>query len=288
MDYEGQSMKFDILGEYREYLGGVVDNRNTANRYYFAIVKCLKSIQFKELSDISKKQIQDYLVNLKKSNDFSALKNGLKHLGNFDSSFKVPEDSFFTEFSKNKRRGTKSGKKIIELDIVQKKVNALRNKKLKLGFRLMQLSGLRVFELSNLKKQDINISEQIITIKVSKGKGGKDGTIVCDPDKYLSKNLQEYLDAFESDENIFYKAETMKKRARELGLECHDFRRIAAISHRNKLKNEGKSIEEANDKTREFLRHERFSTTKRYLFNRKLKFSSKQKKIEKGHNHERG
>lgn len=270
-------MKYDILEGYREYLSEVLDNRNTVDRYYFAVVKCLKDMQFNALSEVSGESIENYLVNLKGSSNFSALKNGLKHLEKFDSSFKAPEDDFFKRVAKNKRRGTKKGLKVIDLDKVQKKVNALKNKKLKLGYRLMQLSGLRVSELANLKKEDIKIDGQVITVNVRKGKGGKSGQVECDPDQYLSEKLQDYLTEYDNQDYIFYKTETIKRKAKELGIECHDFRRIAAITHRNKMKDAGMSLEEANEDTKEYLRHERFATTKRYLFNRKLKIQSKDK-----------
>ncbi|MDE6687560.1 MAG: hypothetical protein K2K17_09610, partial [Lachnospiraceae bacterium] len=61
-----------------------------------------------------------------------------------------------------------------------------------------------------------------------------------------------------------------------LGIECHDLRRICAITLRNELKKE-MPVEEANAQVKEQLRHARFSTTKRYLFNRKLRV--KEKKI---------
>ena len=268
-------MKYEILEKYRVYLREVIENKHTADRYYFAVSKCLQEIQFNSLTDITQEYVEEYLINLKGSSNFSALKNGLKYLKKFDTSFTVPEDEFFKKVAKSKRRGTKKGTKVIDLDKVQKKINAIKNEKLKLGYRLMQLSGLRVSELAKLKKEDIKIDEQVITIDVKRGKGGKSGQVVCDPNQYLSEKLQQYLKGYNEQDNIFYKAETIKKKAGELGIECHDLRRIAAIVHRNKLKSEGMPLEEANENTKEYLRHERFSTTKRYLFNRKLKFKTK-------------
>ena len=95
----------------------------------------------------------------------------------------------FSKELQSKRRGTKKGLKVIDLDKVQKKINALKNEKLKLGCRLMQLSGLRVSELANLKKEDIKIDGPVITVNVRKGKGGKSGQVECDLDRYLSEKL---------------------------------------------------------------------------------------------------
>ena len=69
-------MKYDVLERYRSYLNGAIDNKNTADRYYFAVAKCLRNIQFDTLSDVSDKHIEEYLIKLKGSGNFSALKNG--------------------------------------------------------------------------------------------------------------------------------------------------------------------------------------------------------------------
>ena len=71
----------------------------------------------------------------------------------------------------------------------------------------------------------------------------------------------------------------MRKKANALGMECHDLRRIFAIQTREALKKEVQ-VEEANGIVMQQLRHVRFSTTKRYLFNRKLKFEYEKEKKE--------
>lgn len=266
-------MKYNILSEFRKYLLNKLSNKNTADRYYFAVIKCFKELQFDNLTDISKEFLEDSLKRIKSKSDFSALKNGLFHLHEFDNTFSIPEDDILRNLGKNKLRGTKQASKDIYPNTVKRKINSIKEKKFKLGFRLMQLSGLRVSELASLAKKDIQIKDGIIDIILERGKGGKSGEIRCDRDNYLAGALSEYLDSIEDDnKKIFYSAKTMKNKALELGIECHDLRRIAAINHRNKLKDDGMSIQDANENTKKYLRHERFSTTKRYLFNRKLKF----------------
>ncbi|WP_101698703.1 tyrosine-type recombinase/integrase [Clostridium minihomine] len=264
-------MKFDILLKYREYLNETIKNRNTADRYYFAVLKLLKAEQFNSLEEITPEFLEAALSNIKTKNDFSAAKNGLKHLAEYDKQLKLPDDTFFKATSLKKRNWTKKEPKTIYLDTVQRKINALRNPKLKYGLRLMRLSGLRVSELSSLKKDDIKIDGDTITVNVQHGKGDKYGQVICDADPYLARSLTEYIRDTEEG-LLFYTAGTMKKKAGQLGIECHDLRRIAAITHRQNLKAAGSTAAQANESTKEFLRHERFSTTKRYLFNRKLKF----------------
>ena len=268
-------MKYNILSEFRKYLLNELGNKNTADRYYFAVSKCFKGLQFDNLSDVSKEFLEDSLKHIKGKTEFSALKNGLLHLHEFDNTFTLPEDDVLSRLGENKLRGTKRTSKDIYPNIVKRKINSIKKKKFKLGFRLMLLSGLRVSELASLSKKDIQVNDGVIEIDLKKGKGGKSGKVRCDSDDYLAGELLEYLESIEDDnKKLFYSAKTMKNRALELGIECHDLRRIAAINHRNKLKDDGIAVQEANEDTRKYLRHERFSTTKRYLFNRKLKFKS--------------
>jgi len=156
-----------------------------------------------------------------------------------------------------------------------RKINSIKNEKLKYAYRLMTVSGLRVSEVAALKKEDIAINGNQITIDVKNGKGGEPGTVHCMSDDYLSQRLADYMNKKE-DEKLFYGADTMKHKAMELGIECHDLRRIAAITYRQNQRDLGRSLEEANGDVQKFLRHVRFSTTKRYLFNRKLKIKRKE------------
>ncbi|MCL2634802.1 MAG: polymorphic toxin type 50 domain-containing protein [Oscillospiraceae bacterium] len=58
---------------------------------------------------------------------------------------------------------------------------------------------------------------------------------------------------------------------------------FAAITKRDELRDTGDRLPDANEKTQDFLRHERFSTTKRYLRNKKLEFIDKPKRKHKKH-----
>jgi integrase len=134
-----------------------------------------------------------------------------------------------------------------------------------------------VSELSRLKAADLDFRDGTIFISVKHGKGGSNGIVECLNDPYLYHNLQEYIGTIHeagAAGNLFYSRNHMCYEANRLNIECHDFRRIFAINLRSQLKNEGKSTPEANTAVKEQLRHKRFSTTKRYLYNRKLKVTS--------------
>lgn len=167
------------------------------------------------------------------------------------------------------------------LETIDRKINRLENEKLKLAFRLMKVSGLRVAEVASLKKTDIQVEGNQIFVTVHHGKGGSNGVVHCMPDSYLLNKLSMFIASKSDEEKLFYSASAMKKKALELGIECHDFRRIAAITYHQSLRKEQNlSVEQADELTQEFLRHERFSTTKRYLYNRKLELKPTQEEGE--------
>lgn len=82
------------------YLESVIDNKNTRDKYYFAVDRLFKKLQFDKLDELNKEQIEQELAKIKGKDKFSAAKNGLKHLRNYDNSFQLPEENF----SKNRAK----------------------------------------------------------------------------------------------------------------------------------------------------------------------------------------
>jgi integrase len=212
---------------------------------------------------------------IKTKNNFSAAKNGLKQFKQAFPDLALPTEEYFKCHSIRKRNWTVKPKNTLYLDEISRKINSLRNVKYKYAFRLMLVSGLRVFEVAALTKNDIEISgDGQITVIVQKGKGGSGGIVKCLPDDYLAKRIPQYMVDKPDGKPLFYETKTMKEKAGKLGIECHDLRRIAAMKHRKAhIKDQGAL--EANKGVQMFLRHERFSTTKRYIFNKKLGFKRK-------------
>lgn len=262
-------MKYDILGGFRRWLNESesVTNKNTADRYYFAVAKLLRQMQFDSLEEIPPESLLDKLAALRTKNDVSAAKNGLKLLEQYDKTLTLPKDAFFRQISEQKRNRTKTVDTAARPSDIVRRVNALRDKKLKLAYRLMLATGLRVFEVAALTAGDIVISDDVIIVHVQHGKGGKAANVKSMPDKYLAENLARFLEGKAMQEFVFYSAQYMKNKAWEHNLECHDMRRIAAVNFHEKQieKRTAQAIEQANLETQEFLRHERFMTTKRYL-----------------------
>lgn len=267
-------MKYDVLEPFKNYLSENLTDR-TANKYYSSVVKLFQELQFNNISEIDKKYIEKEAPRLfKTKNEFSSVKNGLKHLKNVYPELDIPDEVFFKQTSLKKRNWSKKGNKNIDLNLTKRKINQISNEKLRYAYRLALVSGLRVSELEALEKEDITFSEDKMIVYVRNGKGGKSRTVVCLEDRYLYNNLNKYIDQLNPGEKLFYSEAYMREKADDLDIECHDLRRIFAITDRNLLKKE-MSVYEANMKVQEHLGHERFSTTKRYLFNRKLIIETK-------------
>lgn len=265
-------MKYDILEEFRMYVQEHTKSPDTARKYYSAVKNLFSELQFNSLQEIDQEYIKQRLMQVKTKNQFSACKNGLELLKEYDSSFPIPDETFFTDGSRHKRNHRHKAEPIY-VSTVKRKVNQIRNKKIKLAYRLGMVSGLRVSELAALKFGDVKFGEDgIITLHVRHGKGNKAGNVTCMKDDYVFRELKAYIQEHGTEtEKLFYSAKYMQEKASKLGLECHDFRRMYAHLHKKKLKKEeGMSNLEANKVIQGNLRHSRYKTTKRYLYGKKF------------------
>lgn len=257
----------ELVGEYKELIKEENLRDTTIIKYVNSLDRFLTRLYSRE-TDIDKINVEDILQGLKDikmKSETSAVVNGLRRLKN---KVNIPQEAELKNIIKNKTEKKKNNEEVRELRKILKKINVLRDKKLKLAYRLSLVSGLRVFELSDLKKEDIEITEEGIKINVRDGKGGKGGFINCLRDKYLEKNLAEHLESI-NDEKVFYSKKHMMNRALESGFECHDLRRAFCKLYHYENKKEIGSYR-ANIKVKNAMRHIKFSTTRIYL-NSKIK-----------------
>lgn len=271
----GETLKYDVLEQYREFLQKQL-TPNTAKTYYAAMVKLFRGYSFNQPQEIYRAYLEKELPKrFATRNELSAAKNALKRMQEYYPEITIPNEAFFQEISKKKRNFSKKPRKVIYLHPTQRKINQMQNQKLKYAYRLAIISGLRVSELADLEASDIALSEGKIMVTVKNGKGGHGGTIRCRQDPYLYEQMKTYLQEHPSGK-LFYKEKTMEQKAGRLGFECHDLRRIYAIESKRELKKE-MTASEADQIVQQNLRHNRFSTTKRYLYNRKLRLEYEQK-----------
>ncbi|KAB3535646.1 phage integrase family protein [Alkaliphilus pronyensis] len=150
-------------------------------------------------------------------------------------------------------------------DTVERKINGLRNEKLKYALRLQLKSGLRIKEIADVKKEDISFDGDKTIIHVQQGKGNKKRIVETIEDKYLVDKLKGWASKHEDGEKLFYSRNYLRKKATELGIPTHDLRRINAQKRFQKELDTGKDRAEAKATVKKQLGHEKIKTTNIYL-----------------------
>lgn len=263
-------MKYDILDDFRAELYRNL-TPNTARKYYSSIVKLFQQLQFSKIEEIPAEYIEQKIQELfKTKNEFSAVKNSLKRMKEMYPELRIPEEEYFTECSRHKRNRSKKPKRVLNLKETKERIDSIKNEKLRICYKLALAGGFRVSELEAMERKDIRFEGEKIYVMVTKGKGGSNGEVECTYDQEFARELQEFLEK-SKEGRLFYSEEYIREKAYAAGFEPHDLRRMFAQIERRRLQGE-MSTYEANEQVQHRLRHARFSTTKRYLFNRKLRF----------------
>ncbi|EDT14182.1 site-specific integrase [Clostridium perfringens] len=198
-----------------------------------------------DVSVITKDKILDNLNSTKFKTKLSAGVNAIRFLKEHNLDFDFPSENELKEIIKNKK------------------------KNYRLAYKLMLESGLRVHEVVALKKDDFSFDKNLITINLREAKGNKLCSIELE-NKYLSKNISEFIETKSEDERVFPHMRYLQEQATKMGIKCHDLRRgFAKRTYKEELENDSPRSE-ALDKTRIKLRHTISDTTKIYL-NSKIK-----------------
>lgn len=200
----------------------------------------------------------------KSKNYINQTKQAIKYLYRMNDIYYNDEIINLTKLHDNMKH-KKPVKTNFKLSITNKKINALKDKRKKIAYRLQEISGLRINEISNLTKNDIEFINNKIYVTVGAGKGGKSRRIATIKDKYLYKELPELG---ERNGKLFYKESTLRRKAWKLGFKTHKLRKVPA-KYIN-LKYCAKNEDERRELIQKFLGHEpdkRNRTYKRYIDN---------------------
>lgn len=196
----------------------------TDERYFYELKRFIKS----------GKSIDDFInENVKDKKQLSKLLCGLK-LIDFDNKYNILKhvESYFTTKSKY----YKLPEEQFKLRNIENAINRLKNKRLKIAYRLAIISGLRLSEISKLTINDIEVdtNDNRLTINVASGKGNKNRKVKCLPDKYI---LDALID-LEPRKNgkLFYCKKYLMDKGRALGFHMHDLRKtFANIKYYNNI-----------------------------------------------------
>lgn len=189
----------------------ITTNDTTKRRYIYQVQNFLKQSA----------DIEDYIKNLDKK-ELSKFKNGLKliDLENKEKYMQLCNNQF-----EKSNKFKKKSEEQLKVKTLENKINRLKSKRLKLGYRLQMISGLRVSEIADIEERDIIISEnKDIKIHVRHGKNDKERWVHCFKDEYL---LNQLMDLNPNKNNkLFCSKEYIIQQANKLSFHTHDLRKI--------------------------------------------------------------
>ena len=252
-------MKYNTLKAYREILKRDFKLSPATALSYYKAMDALLSDQ--HILDIKKMSLDGVIARLKAiehKSMYSKHKNAFLYFCKF-TGFEIDKKthSLLDEMHHDKK---KQRRKLKHTNIVEVKgkIDNIRDRKLKLSYETMLNSGLRVSELSQIKRDDCTVSDSKITFDfIGKGQRPERVSITRSRNDRLYNALLGLISDTKDNANLFYSTPYLQKEATPRGFGCHDLRRAFAKG----VYRETKSIA----KTREALRHKKKRTTKIYL-----------------------
>lgn len=238
--------------------------------------RCYKNSFIKFLKNNKDSDILEGLKSINNKTELSQVINSIRIIQQANGNINIIPEEELKSIIKNKSNNRHKSYDPYELKDALRKINALRNDKYKLAYRLMIVSGLRVFEIEALEKDDIKFNGDDIFVTVRDGKGGKFAEVKCLEDKYLSERLKVFLGDKESKDKIFYSKSVLQEKANKLGFTCHDLRRAYAKLVKKELTNSLVEVERnekekiIEEEVKIALRHSKFETSKRYLYSKRI------------------
>ena len=253
-------MKYGILEDFKIYMIDTTHLRpNTAKIYYNKIDNLLEGQSL--INTIEKFEIEKVMNNLSKikyKNEFSQSKNALMYFLEFAN---IPLDERFSgQINILERMTNKRYRKLKGADLkeIEQTINYLKNNKMKLSYQILLSTGLRVNELSQIRKNDCTISDKDISFDFI-GKGGRKekSKITKEENNKLFETVKKLIESTGDESKVFYSANYLQQKSKEYGFQCHDLRRAFARMQYKK----GKSKKEVQKE----LRHSDEKTTDIYL-----------------------
>lgn len=199
------------------------DNSKTLLNYYTFLNKLIQNSKSLKKEDV-KEYLENNLVNKK---DISKTKSGLKMFCDFYNNNGF-DYSIFEEVAKKKPQYKKEKEEIFDAAKTFRRINSIKDKRKKLAYKLMLNAGLRISEVSKLKKCNIRIVDNKILVNIVNSKYGKSRKLYALQDDYLLENLKTVLDELEHEDRLFHGESSLTKQAQKLDFHCHDLRKCYA------------------------------------------------------------
>ena len=253
-------MIYDLLHAYKDYLLTFY-RPDTAETYYKKICTLFEG---QSLVDTIKRldvdMVMGKLSEVKHKNRFSQYKNAFMHFCAFQG-INLAYDTL--KHIKELETGTRKKRRklgAVDFTEVDKKIKRIRNKRLKISYQAIIATGLRVSEIADISPMGCIVTDKEITFNFT-AKGGVNAVATITKASYpkLYKDIGVFIesDSNAQDKSLFYSADYLQKKARELGFTCHDLRRAFAKLEYKKCRSKTAVMKK--------LRHTSKRTTNIYL-----------------------
>ena len=254
-------MKYNELNRFEDFLIGEY-TATTAATYKKAMDFLLQDQYLFDCHNLDVEKVIHKLKTIKYKNQYSKYKNAFLKFCLFldiklDEKTRNELDLLNAEKIKKRRKLIP-----VELDNILNRLKIMKDKKLRYSFETMLNTGLRVSELSQIKKEDCIIEKNTIVFNFT-GKGGKKEKVIfySNQDQRLFIALKTLIENTKGNK-VFYSVNYLQKKANENGFCCHDLRRAyAKINY--------KKHHDINQ-TKTALRHKDIKNTRIYV-NSKVK-----------------
>jgi len=123
-----------------------------------------KYLEFSKERGLNSKDVEDYLRNRLKTKNPSTVSLESSAIQFFFNEI-LKQKVYFTKPKKNKTLPT-----ILNIDELKRLIEVTNNQKHRLIIKLLYGTGLRVSEIINLKKSDLNFEDKLIKVELGKGK----------------------------------------------------------------------------------------------------------------------
>jgi integrase len=218
--------KNDYLDIFKKHINSKIPNKNTRKNYIYEINKAFSNQEFNDIKDFDYIKLKNYVENIKGKRSASTLKHALREFSKVFEDFDYSSNRrFLVREIKNKTHKRLTRWDPFKISTAMRKVNSLRDKKLKLGYRTIFATGLRVEEVSNLRKKDIVFKDGKLFVFVERGKNNKQRMAEAIKDNYLENSLKEYIKLLKDDDRLFYKKDYIIEKAVDMKFMTHDLRR---------------------------------------------------------------
>ena len=248
---------YNELGAYRIYLESKF-SKETARTYYHRLCTLFEGQDIVDTNNFDINKIISKLSEIEYKNHFSQAKNALFHYCEFqDITLSAETLENIKALEQNTR---KKYRKFEEKDYkeIRSKISHIKNEKLKLSYQVLSVTGLRVFELSQITPSDCLVNNDFITFSfIAKGGAREDVTILKEEHLKLYQDIKKQIEKISQNKKLFYSAIYLQTKAKELGFACHDLRRVYAKLEYKKSKSKKEVMKK--------LRHKSIKNTNKYL-----------------------